>query len=179
MQRKDGILYTSIVMTGISAGVAVLLAVVNFFTAPIIAERIHREKENAIQSLVPNLEYFVAIEEDIDDVDEFFVVTTSDTEIYCVITNPKGFADGIDMIVAITSERKVIGVQILKHSETAGVGTKIEKDEFLNKFINTTINSVEKDTDIISGATISSVAVKKGVSSALNAVEKYQNFSNS
>ena len=98
-----------------------------------------------------------------------FVVHTAVEDILCVNVAPKGFSDSIKMIVAINMDMKVVGVKVLSHSETAGVGTRIMNEEFLQSFFGISKKTLESDVDTISGATVSSLAVKKGVDTSLDA----------
>lgn len=180
MQNKDGIVYTSVVLTLICAGVALLLAVVHMFTAPRIAAKEVAEKEVAIRSMIPDLVSFESADiksmnENITGVSELFVVHTGGEEILCVNVAPKGFSDSINMIVAVNLDMKVIGLKILSHSETAGVGTKISNADFLEAFFGINKTTLEGGVDTISGATVSSLAVKKGVATSLDAAENYIN----
>lgn len=86
---------------------------------------------------------------------------------------------GFDII-----NKKIIGIEILHHSETAGIGSKIEDQAFKNKFIGLSygplqINAVknkvnESEFEIITGATISSKAVENILNDAIKYI--YKNF---
>ena len=82
------------------------------------------------------------------------------------------------MMVGISTDGKVVGVKILSHGETIGIGTKIEEEGFLSGFIGREGSlSYKKGAgadevgviDGISGATYSSKAVIVGVDAALGA----------
>lgn len=178
MKNKDSLVYTSVVLTAICAGVALLLAAVYMFTAPRIAAKEAAEKEAAIKSLIPDLVSYEsvdikAINENISGVSGLFVVQTDEKEILCVEVAPKGFSDSIKMIVAIDLDLKVIGVKVLSHTETAGVGTRINNEDFLQSFFGINKSTLDSGVDTISGATVSSLAVKKGVHTSLDAAESY------
>ena len=174
MQNKDSLVYTSVVLTAICAGVALLLAVIYMFTAPRIAAKEMAEKEAAIKSLIPDLVTYdsvdlKSIDVNISGVSEMFIVHTAAEDILCVNVAPKGFSDSIKMIVAINMDMNVVGLKVLSHSETAGVGTRIMNEEFLQSFFGISKKTLESDVDTISGATVSSLAVKKGVDTSLDA----------
>ena len=83
---------------------------------------------------------------------------------------PRGYAGPINMLVGV-DKAKVVGVKILNHRETPGLGNKIVKPEFLRQFAGKTLTDPiepKKDIDAITGATISSRAVSKGVREALD-----------
>ena len=90
----------------------------------------------------------------------------------------RGYSGSINMMVGVDKAGKVIGVKILKQTETPGLGANVVKPEFLNQFIGKSINDPiepKKDIDAITGATISSRAVSKGVKDAL---EKFKSGNN-
>lgn len=89
----------------------------------------------------------------------------------------KGFHGKIDMVLGVTVDGKLGGIKILNHSETPGLGANIVKESFKKQFQGKSIDNVlevvktgaasENQIDAISGATISSTAVTKGVNDAL------------
>jgi len=92
------------------------------------------------------------------------------------VTAKDGYGGDIQFSVGIQKDRTVNGISILSISETAGLGMKAKEDKFQSNFENknaqqftVTKNGATKDgeVDAISGATITSKAVTKGVNSAL------------
>ena len=80
-----------------------------------------------------------------------------------------GYAGDIIIMMGIDIEAgKIIGLEIIQHSETPGVGSKVKKASFRKQWINLRVNeSVELRThggiiDAISGATYSSNAIVNG-----------------
>jgi electron transport complex protein RnfG len=91
-----------------------------------------------------------------------------------------GYAGDIIIIMGIDTEaEKIIGLEIIQHSETPGVGSKVEKVSFRKQWINLSINeSVELRTyggviDAISGATYSSNAVVDGTNRVKNIINQH------
>jgi len=90
----------------------------------------------------------------------------------------RGYSGDIDIIVGIDKDGKVYGIEILRHAETPGLGSKIEEDWFKNEFKGLDVTSnikVKKDGGIIdqfSGATISPRAVCEAVSLAVRFVSE-------
>ena len=173
MLRKNNVLYTTIVLSVICAGVALLLATVHQITKPVIETAIMKEKETAISQLIPGFLSFEVYKPTLTDADELYIVKSENQTDYCIIVTPTGFGGDIELMVAITPELKVSGIKVLAHTETAGVGTKIQNENFLNSFVGVKMDTLKDGVDVISGATVSSTAVKKGVSVALEAVENY------
>ncbi len=80
----------------------------------------------------------------------------------------KGYKkDGLDILIGIDQSKNIKGVKIVSISETPGLGTKVNNENYLSKFND--INDLEKikQVDSISGATYSSKGVKNAVSTAL------------
>lgn len=87
---------------------------------------------------------------------------------------PDGYSGNIEVMVGVEPEGKIIGIEILTHAETPGLGSKITEDAFKTQFKQKTLDNadwrVKKDGgqfDQITGATISPRAivgaVKKGL----------------
>jgi electron transport complex protein RnfG len=88
-----------------------------------------------------------------------------------ISVSPKGYSGPIDMLVGIDPQGKVSGLKILTHRETPGLGGNIVKPKFLDQFKGKTLNDPiepKKDIDAVTGATISTRAVCKGVRQALD-----------
>ena len=157
----------------ICAVVALVLSFVNMVTFDKIAENEEMEKRSAIIALFDSetVEY-TAVQGAPDTVNDIFAVTDGGADKgYCVSVSPSGFGGGVDLMIGIDGDGAVIGVRVVAHSETPGLGSRIEGDNFLSQFIGK-IGSVSKgqDYDIISGSTISSEAVALGVNTALAAL---------
>lgn len=101
---------------------------------------------------------------------------------YLINVTSKGFHGDIQTIVAISSKGQVTGIKIASHTETPGVGSKVEKTDFTDKFKNKNIQDGLKLTKVasananevqgVTGATVSSTAVVGGVNKA---IEFYNN----
>lgn len=153
----------------ICAAVALILSFVNMITAERIAENEEMEKRAAMISLFgsESIEY-TALENESDSVDEIFFVTDKGNDLgYCVSLTPAGFGGEIGMMVAVGNDGKVIGTYILSHSETPGLGSRIEEIDFLSQFVGA--SSVASNYDVLAGSTVSSKAVMDGVNDAIEA----------
>jgi electron transport complex protein RnfG len=90
------------------------------------------------------------------------------------VTSPEGYGGDIEVMVGLLPNGMISGVEILSHLETPGLGAKIReakfKDRFKNRNLSNTAWAVKRDggdIDGITGATISSRAVIKGVKEGL------------
>lgn len=109
------------------------------------------------------------------DVKALYVLenTESTTLGYCISVQPMGFKDYIKMLVAVNPDCTVKGVEIVSMSETSGIGTKAQSPEFLDKFTDLNGTEVQREVDIISGATKTSKPVIDAVTASLNEVAAY------
>ncbi len=92
----------------------------------------------------------------------------------------RGYAADIQVLMAVDSEGKTLGVRVLKHAETPGLGDKIEikKDAWIKSFDGKSLTDptpekwgVKKDSgvfDQFAGATITPRAVVKAVKGGLD-----------
>jgi len=92
---------------------------------------------------------------------------------YSVICAPKGFGGEIKMMVAFDYEKNIKAIRIMSHSETPGIGDKVQKDEsFAAQFEGRSqemtygVDGIDK----ISGSSKSSGAVLNGVNDAIAAL---------
>ena len=90
-----------------------------------------------------------------------------------------GSQGNIEMMVGLDAEGAVTGVSIVKHSETAGIGTKVADnepnnagvgvlDQFVGKSVADMPLNVGSNVDAITGATVSTKGVTAGVNAALS-----------
>ena len=176
--ERGEILKVGVILFIITAVAALILAVVNNFTAPVIAENNKRAEEAAMRLVLPEANSFDKVEYTVD-------AESSVKEIYqggeagtVVKVAPVGYNGNIDIVVGIDNDLKVTGIQIINQTETAGLGANCTNDNFKAQFIGKTDNiTVVKngasgnEVDAISSATITTKAVTKGVNDALLAVK--------
>lgn len=96
------------------------------------------------------------------------------------LTTSEGYGGDITFSMGVREDGTLNGISILTISETAGLGMNATKDEFKNQFQNKQAEAFEvtktgaaadNQINAISGATITSNAVTKGVNSGLCAFE--------
>jgi len=173
------ILRITLVLLAIAIVVAAALAVVNGLTAPIIEQANKEKTQNAIALVLPG-----GYEEELSEFpDETGLVSKvyKGANGYAVEVTPVGFDNTITMMVGVSTDGTVLGISIISHTETAGLGAvaagKGEKSEaFREQFVGQSGSvSVSKDggeIDAITGATVTSRAVCDGVNAALECVAK-------
>ena len=170
-----------LVLTLICAAIALMLGYVNAVTAGPIADAGARAKEEAIRAIFPG-DVEVKAEELPEEshnsvkINAFYTVKDGSGPIGCAVnvTVGSGYGGEINMTVGVTPDGKVKGVEIVSHSETAGLGARIDEASFRSRFTGIYgYAEIGENVDAISGATISSKAVAAGVTAALDAASIY------
>ena len=169
------VLRLALTLLAITAVVAVALAGVNMITAPAIAELNAKNTQAAIETVLPGGGEEVT---DFPAVDLVSKVYASETG-YAVQVTPSGFDNTITMMVGVDKAGNVLGIDVISHTETAGLGAVADAGTpagiaFREQFIGASGSvSVTKDggqMDAITGATITSRAICVGVNAALDCV---------
>ena len=92
---------------------------------------------------------------------------------------PSGFDNTITMMVGVDNEGKVLGISVVSHTETAGLGAvaaaktsagEAFRSQFVGKSGAVAVSKDGGDLDAITGATITSRAICVGVNAALDCV---------
>lgn len=184
MQKNENPVVLSLVLLVISVVVALLLAFTNSVTKDKIAENTLKEQNAAKQEVLSDATYFTEVENapKTDIVKAVFEGknNTGDTVGWCVNAAPYGYGGALDLMVGILPDGTISGIMVVSHSETAGLGAKAQDPAFYEKFLGKAadgglevIKSGEPEKNEIvalSGATVTSKAVTKGVNAAAEAV---------
>ncbi|NLC25730.1 MAG: FMN-binding protein [Fastidiosipila sp.] len=96
-----------------------------------------------------------------------------------ISANPLGYSGRVGLLLGYDLEGNFVNLTVDAQSQTAGLGTKIATEEFTRQFNDfsardtlTTSPDQGFQVDVISGATISSNAVIKGINAANTAVKQ-------
>jgi len=155
----------------------IIIASAFAITEPVAAEQRVKAKNDAMKELVKEAETFKAIE----GKEGWYAALKGGKVIaYVVPANSKGYGGNIEMLAAVTPEGKTMDFKVLKHNETPGLGDKMVEPKFRNQFANKDPKDLEvvkvptdKNIQALTGATITSRAVTKGVKEAVEAVAAY------
>lgn len=162
----------SIVATGALASVFNL-------TEPVIIAGQLEEKNQAMTILLPDVidnNFSDAFKVDEGTVTAYNIGYAKDEIVgYVISVVVSGYGDKIEMMVGMDTNGHVTGVEVLSHSETAGLGAKLEEESFLGQFRSKTgpftvvKTTPVNDNDIVSitASTITSNAVVTGINDAL------------
>ena len=80
------------------------------------------------------------------------------------IVNQKGNGGNINIEITL-EDGKVVSYTVLSHNETPAYYDKVEKEDYINKLVQN--SSDLNNVDTVSGATISSQALKKALENVL------------
>lgn len=161
----------------IATVVAAALAVVNQITEPIIRQKNQEKTQEAIEIVLPG-----GYEEEITGyTDETGLVSKvyKGANGYAVEVQPGGFDGTITMIVGVDFEGKVLGISVISHTESAGLGAvaaasssagKTFRDQFVGQSGSVLVTKDGGTVDAITNATITSRAICDGVNAALDCV---------
>lgn len=164
----------AIVLGAICLIVTALLAVINHFTAPVIADNERLARTASLREVFGG----DGSGADFDLPLASLPAGTPDTvkEIYeekngkgyaVIIVIPKGYEGEIDLTVGVDTDGKLTGVSITKYNDSLG---KDKMGDAANSLVGKGKGELG-DGVLVSGATFSSKAVKAGIEDALSAVE--------
>lgn len=178
-----------LLVTAIAGGI---LAGVNGVTAPVIAEMERQESFGALLEIFPEANDFIEAEESLLEeikstnpaVFEVFQAVKDGEELgYALKTLSAGYGGDITTLIGVESEGTIAGLRVLVQTETKGLGTRVVddlafRDSFVDKSASASLNPVKEPSAddevlLLSGATVSTEAVLKGVNSALDAYTNY------
>lgn len=168
----------------ICAVAALALGATNQATAPIIEQRSIQANNESRQIVLPEAKEFKKMDDSTfkstkvkDLIEEVYEGTDgSNTVGYTVKTVPKGYGGKIELIVGISKDGEVTGVNIGSMTETPGLGSKAADPAFKDQFNGKAAKELslvkgsasgEDQIQAISGATITSTAVTTGVNAAI------------
>ena len=181
MKTENTVLYVlrlALTLFLIAAVVAAALAGVNSVTKPVIDQLNAEKTQAAIAAVLPG-----GFEEQLENFDNQGGLVSKvykGQNGYALEVLSSGFDNTITMMVGVDNEGKVLGISVVSHTETAGLGAVAAAatstgEAFRAQFVGASgAVSVSKDggaIDAITGATITSRAICVGVNAALACVE--------
>ena len=113
------------------------------------------------------------------DVKVFIAQKDDEITAFAYNTQSEGYGGTINMIIGVNISGEILGVRVIQHSETPGLGDKIEitKDSWITSFNGRSLENTQKDHwnvkkdggdfDQFTGATITPRAVVRGVERSL------------
>jgi electron transport complex protein RnfG len=185
------ILNLAIRLFAICAVAALVLAVTNNATAPVIAEREAEELAESLKVASPEAEEFEELSEEqkekIAAANEnvgtaYLAKKGGETVGYVFYAIGKGGYDGdIEFILGLDKEGTITGYQVMKSSETPGLGSRVAEDPFVSSVVGkktdqpvVAVDNPTGDYEIqaISQSTVSVNAILNGINGAVAAIQE-------
>lgn len=166
----------ALTLLAITAIAAAALSGVNAITEPVILRLNEEKTKKAIETVLPGGGQPLEIADTTGLVKAAYASDAG----YAVQVAPSGFDGEISMMVGVAPDGKVLGISIISHTETAGLGAvaaaKTSAGEtFRGQFSDTGAPfAVGGNIDALTGATITSKAVTAGVNAAVEFVKEVQ-----
>lgn len=139
------------------------LAFVNSITAPIIAEKSIAAERANLEIIFPNTASFQPLEVTNDDTGLIQAAYTAVGSGIAYRVSVMGYSNPIVFLVGISTDGEIIGFKVLELSDTVGIGTRVDSSEFDNAVLG---KSTTDPIAPLSGATVSSAAVIRGINAA-------------
>lgn len=157
---------TTFILFLICVVVTAALAGTNYITKPKIAALEAQTQKEAMSVVLPAQSYEDATLSK-DGETYTYTVAKNGNEVagYLITTSANGYGGEIKVMVGVDTKGTITAVKVLSAAdETPGLGQKVTKKDFYEKFSGKTVTDAEVDT--ITGATISSTAVNNAVKKA-------------
>lgn len=185
--------YPALLMGVVSLLVCSLLLLTNHFTAQPIADRQREDLTKLLNQVLPSEAYDNQpldnrYQQYLEGRPLIFYRARKENKVTAIIlfTSTSGYSGEISMLVAINANGSLSGVRVLSHTETPGLGDKIEqeKSDWILGFSGLSLTkpelsgwAVKKDGgqfDAFTGATITPRAVVKGVRETLQLFQRHK-----
>ncbi|HHV38280.1 MAG TPA: RnfABCDGE type electron transport complex subunit G [Tepidimicrobium sp.] len=168
-------------ITAISAGI---LAISNEATSIRIAEAERLADQAAKQETLPNGKTFEEMDEKLEEaiirdnpnITEIYEGYDGDELVgYTFKMNVNGYGGDIEFMAGISTEGKIMGIKVLNHAETPGLGANSTKPYFTESFRNKPVDQEvvaerepagENEVQAITSATMTTDAIVEGVNTA-------------
>lgn len=158
----------SLVLTAICAVMAAAMVITYQMTKPIIDFNTKAAADAARAEVYTGVSGFEPLTVDgFESCSEAY--RTSGGEGYVFTTSAKGFDGPIQVMTAISAEGKVVGIKVLEHTETPGLGSRATEDAYLSQYIGK--DSQLSGIQYIAGVTYSSRGVNNAVAAAFQVFE--------
>lgn len=190
--------------TGVLAGFAllasVLLGITNCSTESTIQQRLDEDLIHSLAEVVPDALHDNELLQDTVTIPSAeYNLGSAETLVYLAkqagkvtavcfkLTAPDGYSGAINMIMGVDRDGNILGVRVLSHKETPGLGDKIEvnKSDWILKFVGRSLDklrpegwAVKKDGgefDQFAGATITPRKTVQAINRGLQLFKAQQN----
>ena len=178
IKKEYSILQIAMNLTAACLISGIIIAGTYFVTNPIAIEKNKMLEQQAMKDLVANADTFASVTK---KTGWFSAEKSGKVIAYIVPSESKGYGGTIKMLVAVSTDGKVIDYNILSANETPGLGDKASEDFFRDRIKGKESKALEvvkdpsnkENVQALTGATITSKAVTKGVKEAVDEVVQF------
>ena len=155
-----------------------VIGAVYYVTAPVAAQKAEMIKQESMRELIADADDFA----EVAGHDGWTAAIKNGKPIaYIVPGETKGYGGKIKLLVAVDVNGKVLDFSLLEHNETPGLGDNAQKPEFRRQFAGKDAAALivvkdpanKNNIQAMTGATITSRAVTKGVKEAAEKVAEF------
>lgn len=168
----------AVILFAFSAVVAVLLGLVNQVTKDPIAAYGKEKTARAMETVLAADSYEQIADSNAEKIELVDSIYRAGEAGYVVMVRPSGFGGEIQMAVGVDNDGCVTGISIIDMSETSGLGANAARESFRSQYVGKSgtvaLRKQGGEIDALTGATVTSTAVTKGVNAALMAVREVQ-----
>lgn len=157
-----------LVLVCICAAVALLMALTNFITAPIIKRNEDKNANAALLEVFPNGGSFETV-----DISSYTLPATvtqayrAEKGGYVVKMTTTGYASGMVLMCGVSADGKIVGTKLISSGETPSIGGAAA-GSFAEAVLGKDLDSID-GVDTVAGATKTTTAYRSAVKDALNA----------
>lgn len=158
--------YKALLLGALCAVCGLLLSVVNSITAPIIAENALATVKASLEQIYPGASFNDVTEKYISQDETGLVdgIYEAEGKGYIFTLHGVGYnSNGFTFMVGFDNDGKVSGYTALEQQETSGIGARAFDDEYVSTITSLTSSD---PVPLLSGATLTSTAVQKGIDAA-------------
>lgn len=183
---KKRISYHGTLLAGFATLAATLLVMGNISTHETIQQRVAEDLQASLSQVMPStlhqnnlLDNQIIFQHDGHDVVVYQAIKNDQVTGVAFGVTAQGYAGEIKLIMGVNAQAEVLGVRVISHAETPGLGDKIEatKDKWIYSFDGLSFKKLTEDKwavkkdggefDQFSGATITPRAIVKAVKEGL------------
>ena len=166
----------AVILFAFSAVVAILLGLVNMITKDPIAAYGKEKTARAMETVLMADSYQLLENTNAEKIELVDSIYQAGDRGWVVMVTPSGFGGEIQMAVGVDKSGSITGVSIISMSETSGLGANAKRESFREQYVgksgSVALTKQGGEIDALTGATVTSTAVTKGVNAALLAVNE-------
>lgn len=175
-----------LVLVIIAVVTSLALGYVNHITEDAIKEAKAEKTAKAMAQVLSADSYEPATSENLEKIENisgaYAAMRDGERVGWVLETAPNGFGGSISMVVGVDNAGTVTGVSIVSMSETSGLGANAKKESFRGQYAGSSGSVALKknggEIDALTGATVTSAAVTRGVNAALAAAAELNTAEN-